>query len=301
MFNGEDKFLTVKEASLFTGKSVTVIYRKIKSGKLSVKTVLNNDKTVLNVRKLDLIKVFSIEDKTGFKQEDKTVLNTDKTVLTEDKFKSLMEEFFEEKQTSIMKPLEQQALYIAGKLEAENQFLKERLETVLQELDGLKETMKALPGPVAEVTEKIKTQEATIEELKKRIELEQQTINKANKLDAENTVIKARLDVALKEHNGLQEWLKTLPVPAGEIATRLEEKDRQIQEKEKEKELLQKKAEELEKGKVEIEQSHNTEIKELKKKLEQEQQEERDLLATINTLKARLEEEQKRPWWKKLF
>lgn len=59
--------------------------------------------------------------------------------------KTVIEEYFENKTTQLMKPLEQQALYKLGAVEKENLFLQERLDTLRQENELLREQVKALP------------------------------------------------------------------------------------------------------------------------------------------------------------
>jgi len=264
------KYLSVKEASLLTGKSVTVIYRKIKSGKLGVETVLNSGKPVLNVKKSDLITVFGMSDKTGLKQEEKTVLNTDKTVLTEDKFKILIEEFFQEKETKLMKPLEEMAIFRVGKLEAEKQFLKDKVDTLLQEL----EAYRALPGPPGEVLQKLEQTEAEKTDLASQLEIATQVKTAALKEKEEATTA---LQMVRQEKESALAAKEQLLADRENTVQELKQQNEQIlSEKEKE----------------------AAELQALKEKAEQE---EKDYMATIEELKKRLEEERNRPWWRKLF
>ncbi|RJR08365.1 hypothetical protein C4588_05845 [Candidatus Parcubacteria bacterium] len=270
MLKTNGKYLSVKEASLLTGKSVTVIYRKIKSGKLGVETVLNSGKPVLNVKKSDLITVFGMSDKTGLKQEEKTVLNTDKTVLTEDKFKILIEEFFQEKETKLMKPLEEMAIFRVGKLEAEKQFLKDKVDTLLQEL----EAYRALPGPPGEVLQKLEQTEAEKTDLASQLEIATQVKTAALKEKEEATTA---LQMVRQEKESALAAKEQLLADRENTVQELKQQNEQIlSEKEKE----------------------AAELQALKEKAEQE---EKDYMATIEELKKRLEEERNRPWWRKLF
>ncbi len=61
--------------------------------------------------------------------------------------REVIEEFFEVKQSQLMKPIEEQALYRLGILETEVKHLMAEKETLRQENELLKEQVKCLPGP----------------------------------------------------------------------------------------------------------------------------------------------------------
>jgi hypothetical protein len=65
-----------------------------------------------------------------------------------------------------MKPIEEQAIYRLGGLEKENLFLRQKLETLIQELDQYK----ALPWQIEERDEEIKSLEAKLKEEKETLE-----------------------------------------------------------------------------------------------------------------------------------
>ena len=58
MLISENGLLTIKEASVMAGTSVTSIYRRINSGKLECKTVLIGDKQIKKVKKSDIESIF---------------------------------------------------------------------------------------------------------------------------------------------------------------------------------------------------------------------------------------------------
>jgi len=165
--------ITIKEASLISGKSISTLYRYITKGKLPCKRIRIDDNDVIMVEKADLERLFNggdnhviinqlSHDCRAFSGDNH--VRKDDNYLTKENFKELMEEFFETKQTQIMKPLEEQAIYIAGSLNKENLFLKERLEIILEENKVLREAMKALPGPVEKVVDELKEKDQKLEE-----------------------------------------------------------------------------------------------------------------------------------------
>lgn len=249
-----DELLTIREASQMSEKSEGLIYRYIRQGKINVQSCSVHSsgkfRQVKKVKTSEVLTAFGLNFEPETEQ-DRTQLNQrlnkaeQEKPLTRETIKEVIEGYFQDRETRLMKPLEEQSLFLAGKLQAENQFLKDRLETVLQELEEVRAGIKALPGP---------------------------------------------------------------PV---EVAARLEEL-------EKETELFRKKAEELEKGKVELQQKQTQKEEEIEKlkatvksqaeetrdqagELEKAKKEEEDLKATIEELKRRLEAEEKKPWYRKLF
>jgi len=180
--------ITIFEASRLTGKSQTTIHRYIKKGVLQVKTGLHSGKQVLTVEKADLERVFNIPCNTGcnsVKQgvnhcatgvlQVETGVKQSEESLTAERIRQVMEDFFESKQTQLMKPLEEQSIFLAGRLTQENQFLKQRLETVLQEV----EQYKALPSKIQEREEEIKTIENRLKQEKEEALKEQEARLKA--------------------------------------------------------------------------------------------------------------------------
>lgn len=132
------ELLTIKESAVLAGRSETIIYRLVKQKRLKVQNSSEQFngkfKTVKKIKKEDIVKFFRLDELESSKQF-KTVQNSSEG------FKEILEQFFQEKETQLMKPLESQALYRLGQVEKENEFLKAKVETLLQEL----EKFKALP------------------------------------------------------------------------------------------------------------------------------------------------------------
>jgi len=146
----DEALLTIKEAVIFTGKCERTIYRYIKKGKIPCQTVVSqmsdSSQTIVRMKKSDLIRVFNIPSdtcQTDVRQESDSS-QTPVRDFKED-IKTVIEEYFESKTTQLMRPLEEQALFISGKLTQENLFLRERLDTLRQENELLREQVKALP------------------------------------------------------------------------------------------------------------------------------------------------------------
>lgn len=143
------ELLTIKETSVLTGKSEGVIYRYIRRGKIKCQTVSEQGKEIKKIKKEEAIKVFNIKippvsDSVRTEKSDSSE-QVQKVSEQKENFKEVLEKFFEEKQTSIMKPIEEQALFIAGELKNENKWLRQQIETVRTENEQLKEEMKKLP------------------------------------------------------------------------------------------------------------------------------------------------------------
>ena len=139
--------ITILEASILTGKSQSTIYKYIERGAISGKKKVINGKEYLTVKKTDIERIFNIicTDKVSKDNEiredntDRVNVVKDEEQLTAEKIREVMEEFFSTKQAELVKPVEQQSLYRLGRVEHENQFLKEKLETLLEENRKLQE------------------------------------------------------------------------------------------------------------------------------------------------------------------
>ncbi len=184
--------LTINEAVKSTGKSISSIYRLIKSGKLKSKKVIINGKEMIAVKKDDIIKLFPSCDNQNFLHDNQKFSSDNHTVKSDnqnlsqveisEKLLQVMEEFFEKKQAALTKPMEEAALFKAGSLTKENQFLKDRLETVLQENRELQDQIKALPAP------------ADLEKEKEKVicELQQLHLQEIERLKAEAAALEEK-------------------------------------------------------------------------------------------------------------
>jgi len=141
----DNEYITIYEASRLTGKSIKTIHRYVKKGLLPVKTGYNHNKEVMTVEKEELLRVFKIDDKTGYdtsKPNDKTGYNP---VITSQNLKETFREFLEEQKTQLLRPLEEQAIYLVGELRNEVKHLHAEKDTLRQENELLREQVKALP------------------------------------------------------------------------------------------------------------------------------------------------------------
>jgi len=141
----DNEYISITEAVNITGKHITTIYKAIRRGKLPAIDAIDNSKAVKKVNKADLLRLYSIKSKDGYRP----AIDDYRPAI--DDYRKAIEEVLETKQTQLMKPLEELATYRLGRIEQENSFLKAKVETLLQEL----EQYKSLPGP-AQVEEKEK-------------------------------------------------------------------------------------------------------------------------------------------------
>jgi len=249
----DDELLTIKEASIITGVSESTIYRYIRQGKLTCQSLTINRKKIAKVIKSELIKVLSIPEShcQSLPITDNQPANHYQSVtitdsqLTKDNLKDTFREFLEEQKTELMKPLEQQALYKLGAVEKENLYLCERLETLRQENELLREQVKALPDKT--YMEKIQAENQEKEkDLMIQIELERQ--------EKEN--YKSRGETIQKEQEEKQKQIQNMEeLHRAEI-------DRIKKQAEEEKNKLKAESEEREKK---ISDAWKKEIEELKK------------------------------------
>ncbi len=249
--------LTIKEAALFTGKSEGLLYRYIREGRLTVQScsvkVQGKFKEIKKLKKTELIEFFGFNSEqlqnNGRTPTEQVQNNYSKNAeqlqsefrtgdaLTRDTIKEVISEYFQDRDTQLMKPLEELATYRVGKLEAENKFLQEKLETVLQENKLLQDNIKALPD-----RQEVESQEKKILEQSENIRILQ------------------------KEKEIIMDLREQVDKEKGELEIKMEE----------------------------LQEGQKAEIQSLK-------EEEKNYIATIEELKRRLEDEEKKPWWKKIF
>ena len=213
--------ITILEASLLTGKSQSTIYKYIERGSLSCEKNLINGKECLTVKKTDIERIFNIicpDKKTEDNESREYLTDTEKVKdivkdeehLTAEKVREVMEEFFSTKQAELVKPVEQQSLYRLGRVEQENQFLKEKLETLLEENHIFQKELKSLPI----LAESMKNLETAREENSKLQEENKILQTKLNFLPALSETIKNLEKESIKlqkENQILQDKLKSSP------------------------------------------------------------------------------------------
>lgn len=276
----EKTCFTIEEIVALTGRSSTSIYRYIKSGKLKANKVKGDGKPSY------IIPINEVEDFFGidWKKHEKNMFNTENTMkktwknhenekpLTQETLMETMEKFFSSKQSELVKPMEQQALYKLGKVEQENLFLKQKLETILEENRQLQEQIKALPGPVESIQQVLQenSQNLTLLQKEKEDLLTQVEEYKHLPEKLEDTVRKLR-----EKENEIKAIELKLQKEKEETEARLlREKEEAI--KEQKVKLLQEKAEaeaRIKSEKEEIEIRLIKETKELEARLKSEEEE----------------------------
>lgn len=232
--------LSIQDIVMITGKSKTTIFRYIKKGKLKSETQVTQGNTTYFVEKEELERFLNREVTPG-NTPHVTPSDTQVTPgITPENIQSIVKDTIDKTITQMARPMEEQALFIAGKLSTENQFLKERLDTLRQENDLLREQVKALPD----------------------FQREQDTLKvQVGALEREKADLLSRGETIQKEQ---------------------EEKHRS----------------ELEELKKSMEEARRQELEQAR---EQAEEEGKNYLATIEELKKRLEAEEKRPWYRRLF
>jgi len=119
---------TIKQVCNIINKSNTTVYRLIKGGKLPAHTIVEGGQQVWKVKKEDL------ETYLGRKLDQPVQQGF---TLTEDTLTAVIQKAIQEQSTQLMKPMEESALFMVGKLSTENQFLREKIEALTQEIQEL--------------------------------------------------------------------------------------------------------------------------------------------------------------------
>ena len=176
--------------------------------------------------------------------------------------RKVLEEFFEKSQ--LQKPMEEQ--FLAGKLTQENQYLKQRLETVLQENELLREQVKLMTGPA-----ELEIKDNTILLLQGELKSQQEKYQKENE---------SIQQVLMENANNLKE----LSSEKATIELQIKALDSTIKEKER--------------ALADLHELYRQEIEKLKTEAEeQRKQTEEEKLKIAEAWKKKVEE-MKKPWWK---
>lgn len=291
--------LSLNEICEMTGKSYTSVLRYVKSGKLKSVTMTIQGKPCYKVKKSDLerflekqgisMNIHSNNDRISMNNQGISMHNQGD--ILKETLKEVVRETISEERNQLMRPLEEQALYLVGELKNEVKHLQAEKETLRHENELLREQVKALPGPG-----ELESKDNIILLLQKETE----TIQKENeehirKAEGMNQVL---LDNAnnikelSKEKEGFQSVLK-------ENEATIREKERALKELEElrrqELEQVKKQAEErearllaqVEKDKIELEARLKAESEEREKKIAEAWKKELELA--------------RRPWYRKLF
>lgn len=220
---------SIDEIIIITGKSKSTLYREIKSGKLKVKKTLKRGKPVYLVLANELESYIGkpLRNERIWETTDTPLGNQKETITKEDLARTIDELYFK-RETSLTKRIEDQALYKLGVAEELIKHLEGEKETLRQENELLRESLKILPGPVAEVTEKLEALEKLEEEnktLKTSLALLPAEPEKVNKILIENRNIiqklkeekEEELKIAQDKEETLKKQIELLPAKPEEI------------------------------------------------------------------------------------
>ena len=201
-----EELLTIKEAALLVGINPNTIYRYIDKKRISCKSLFIKGKHVKKIKKEDIISIFGLSRQSQRISENlresqfvtSENLRESQTITPEnlrDSLKEIVKETFAEERSQLMKPIQEQALFIAGKLTQENQDLRQKFETILEENRKLQEQIKALPENTEGLQQELQKKDTFIaimmEETKKAL-IEKENI--INTLTEEKQTIIATLE-----------------------------------------------------------------------------------------------------------
>lgn len=288
-----DDSYTMKEAARIYELNINTLYKYIQQGKIKAQHHTIKGKKIKKITKSDIEQFLGINGKTKYNniqhdtitdKQQNTIKSNDfqqnpilDNILTKDNLKEVFKEFIEEQKAELIKPLEEHALVKYGALSTENKFLKERLETVIEENTVLRASIKALPGPVEEIVSKITLLEEEKETLLREKEAAiQQATEALHMVQTEKEQVIHEKDTALHEKDAaIQTNEKT-------IQDLQAEKERELQELKELKAKLEAEAKEKENLKTHLEEK------------------EKEQAIIVDAWKKRLEESEK-PWWRKIF
>jgi hypothetical protein len=168
-----EKRISIKEAASISGLTLTTLYRYVNNKKLTCFNMKKHGKIVkeIDLKQLEelLGKNLLITDNNMEKQVNNSYSHVN--TLTIENLNEAIHQAIEQQQKVLTKPLEEQAMYIAGALTKENEFLRQQVETLRIENDQLRENMKALPmDDLTEENEKLKEDLSWEMEQKKKLQ-----------------------------------------------------------------------------------------------------------------------------------
>lgn len=337
--------LSIQEAAALSGQAISTIYRSVRNGDIKTHKIIHRGKDAYRIKLKDLEKYLDYkisngngstsrtshdtpvaphngklhvknvvnteidesQRSTSVNPEHKNTIKTDEDKLTREVIRDVIEEFFTTKQSQLMKPLEEQALYRLGILENEVKHLNGEKEALRREVDLYKSQLMALPGPAEEITAKLETLEQLEEEnktLKTSLALLPTPPEKVNEILINNREAIQKLQNQEKQNLILQQDKENqIQKMEDEIRREQEEKvkleARLLQEKEEQTKKmeseLQKILHDKEEALKEQETRRKIEAEELEARLKAEAEEQ--MKQVVDAWKKELEMA-KRPWWK---
>ena len=285
--------LTIPEIAKLLNKTTNTCYRYVREKKLNVITVLKHGKNIVTVEKAELERFCKENDIKCYNNVTIDVNSSSSPDMT-----GVIEQTINKTLNQMARPMEEQALFVAGKLTSENQFLKQRLETVLNENQELQEKIKALPDKEHFEKIQLENQDLNNKLLYIQQEKEKEINNKLSQieiLEKEKEDILSRAEIIQKEKEeqerkteGLNQVLLDNANNIKELAKEKENFSSVLKEHEstiKEKERSLKDLDEL----------HRQELEQVKKQAEEEKK------AVIDECKKQLQEYINKPWYKRLW
>lgn len=306
--------LKIEEVAQILGKSELDIYKYLKQGNLKFKKT-ENDECDLKITK-DSLEKFLLEKRNM----ENSNISPEEDKLSLEKLEKIIEKVLIKNTHQLQKPIEKQALFIAGKVTQENQDLKEKIKTIEKENLDLKEKIKNLSDPPEELISKFSKQKSELEKLK--VENEEtassllEKVEDCIKLQQEKQKLQQEKDFAIskvkticKEKKEIEEEVERLKSENKTLLQKIKSMESSLKDKEEKTEKLKKEKENLKKEKNYLE--------EVKGFIKDEKEE---LTGTIINLKADNEalkiilkdrekeildfaealEKSRMPWWKKL-
>ncbi len=293
----DNEYISITEAVNISGKHITTIYTAIRKRKLKTIDAIENSKVIKKVLKSDLIRLFKLDIRKRYSDaiensnnaiansiensnnataniQANSIENSNNaianSIVTIENYKKAIEEVLEAKQSQLMKPMEEQALYRCGILENEVKHLQVEKETLRQENELLMEQIKALPD-FRQEKDNYKEQVEILKKEKEDLKARAETIQK----EKEEQIRKAEglNQVLLDNANNIKELAKE----KDNFQSALKEQEATIREKER--------------ALKDLEELHRTEMEQALKQAEEKQME-------ISEAWKKELEEAKKPWWK---
>jgi DNA repair exonuclease SbcCD ATPase subunit len=148
--------LTIKEAATVAKVNISTLYKAIQSGRIQVESIPIRGKTIKKIRRVELERIYCnipMEANGGESKFPITSNGGESTPMEANGgesipleiLKTAVKEVIEAERGQLMRPLEEQALYLVGELRNEVKHLQAEKETLRIENQELQEKLKALP------------------------------------------------------------------------------------------------------------------------------------------------------------
>lgn len=197
------KKVDIERVFRISNKTRIDIESKSNKNRLDIDSTSNNTRIDIESElNKNNVNISSSQNKTRLDIESKSNENRLDIDSISNLIQKSIDNYFETKQTQLMKPIEEQALYRLGGLEKENIFLRQKVETLIQEL----EQYKALPWQIEERDEEIKSQETRLKEEKEilKVQMLEEKKEALKKIEEEKEEILRVYEAKLQEAEAKQ-------------------------------------------------------------------------------------------------